>query len=203
MDLQKRLGVKLVLVPEVEGRILIESLFAAVTSRTRMMALSHVEYASGFRHDLVAIGRFCRERGILLCVDAIQSVGVLPVDVKGMNIDYLSADGHKWMLGPEGLGIFFCGKELLDTLRPEVGWMNVINATDYGNIDFTLRGDARRFECGTYNIPGVLAPGGARHGFVLEIGMETACVAGLMRYDIAVDRRDCSAGISRLLTAAD
>jgi selenocysteine lyase/cysteine desulfurase len=74
-----------------------------------------------------------------------------------MNIDYLSADGHKWMLGPEGAGFFYCRRELIERTRPlSVGWMNVIDAQNYGNYDYTLKPDAGRFECGTYNIPGLL-----------------------------------------------
>jgi len=133
-------------------------LAAADHPRTRLLTLSHVEYASGQRHDLAAIGRFCRDRGILLCVDAIQSMGVLPIDVRAMNIDYLSADGHKWLLGPEGAGVFYCRRELLNHTRPlAIGWLNVINDQDYGNYDLTLKPDARRFECGTLNVPGLLA----------------------------------------------
>jgi selenocysteine lyase/cysteine desulfurase len=164
MDLARRRGVELVTVPEVtrdNGRraVPLDALLAAADhSRTRLLTLSHVEYASGQRHDLVTIGRFCRERGILFCVDGIQSMGVLPLDVKAMNIDYLSADGHKWLLGPEGAGVFYCRRELLDHTRPlAIGWLNVINDQDYGNYDLTLKPDARRFECGTLNVPGLLA----------------------------------------------
>jgi selenocysteine lyase/cysteine desulfurase len=170
MELQQRVGVRHLMVPERDGRILREDLFAAVTTRTRMIALSHVEYASGYRNDLAAIGRFCRERGILLCVDGIQSCGLLPVDVRAMQIDFLSADGHKWMLGPEGLGIFYCRRELIGRMRPEVGWMNVVNALEYGKYDFTLRPDARRFECGSYNLAGILALG-AMLELLLEVGI--------------------------------
>jgi selenocysteine lyase/cysteine desulfurase len=74
-----------------------------------------------------------------------------------MNIDYLSADGHKWMLGPEGAGIFYCRRSLIDRTRPlMVGWMNVINAETYGSYDYVLKSDAGRFECGTYNVPGLI-----------------------------------------------
>jgi len=173
MDLQNRLGVKHVMVAEeADGRIDVEKILAAVNERTRMVALSHVEYASGYRNDVAKIGAFCRERGVLFCVDAIQSIGCLPVDVKGMGIDFLAADGHKWMLGPEGLGFFFCRKELIAGVRPELGWMNVINAVDYGNYDLTLRADAKRFECGSYNLAGILALGAALD-LLLEVGMET------------------------------
>src|SRR4029079_14441269 len=131
---------------------------AASHPRTRLVSLSHVQFASGQRMDVARIGRFCRERGILFCVDAIQTLGVLPVDVRPMNIDYLSADGHKWLLGPEGAGIFYCRRELIDRTRPlMIGWMNVVDAQNYGNYNFTLRSDAGRFECGSYNVPGLLS----------------------------------------------
>ena len=181
MSAAKRFNAKHIMVPErPDGRILPEDLFAAVTPNTRMIAISHVEYASGFRTDIAAIGEFCRThknaRGpggkILFCVDAIQSMGTMPIDVKAMHIDFLSADGHKWMLGPEGLGIFFCNQQRLDSLRPEVGWMNVINATDYGHFDFTLRDDAKRFECGSYNLPGCFALG-ASLGLIIDVGIPT------------------------------
>jgi len=171
MDLAQRFGVKHVMVPERNGRIVLDELLAAVTPRTRMISLSHVEYASGFRNDIAAVGAFCRSRGILFCVDAIQSLGVMRVDVEAMNIDFLSADGHKWLLGPEGAGIFFCRKELLLKLRPEIGWLNFVNALNFGTYDFTLRSDARRFECGSYNIPGILALGASLQ-LIDELGVD-------------------------------
>lgn len=145
---------------------------AASHPKTKVVTLSHVEFASGQRLDLAPVGSFCRERGILFCVDAIQSLGVLPVDVKAMNIDYLSADGHKWLLGPEGAGIFYCRRELIEKTQPlTIGWMNVINDQDYGNYDYTLKSDARRFECGTFNVPGLLGLKAAVE-LLLELGVE-------------------------------
>jgi selenocysteine lyase/cysteine desulfurase len=130
----------------------------AADERTKLVALSHVEYASGQRHDLMRIGELCRKEGKFFCVDAIQSVGVLPVDVQAMNIDFLSADGHKWMLGPEGAGFFYCRRDLIERTRPlMVGWMNVVDALKYGDYNYTLRPDAGRFECGSYNVSGLLA----------------------------------------------
>ena len=164
MEQVRSRGVKLVRVEEQtdeNGRRAVpldRILEEAAHPKTKIVALSHVEYASGQRHDLARIGQFCRDHGKLFCVDAIQSVGVLPVDVRKMNVDYLAADGHKWMLGPEGAGIFYCRRELIERTRPiMVGWMNVINAQDYGDINYTLRADAGRFECGSYNVPGLLA----------------------------------------------
>ncbi len=157
-------GVKLEQIPEEDdghGRryVPVEKILrAAKDPKCRVVAISHVEFASGQRLDLAPIGKFCRENGKLFSVDAIQSLGVLPVDVKAMNIDYLSADGHKWMLGPEGAGIFYCRRELIERTRPVlIGWMNVVDAQKYGDYNYTLRPDAGRFECGTHNVPGLLA----------------------------------------------
>jgi cysteine desulfurase/selenocysteine lyase len=163
MDLRNRLGVELVLVDEEEidgtRQVPLQKILAAADHpKTRLLTLSHVEFGSGQRHDLAAIGQFCRERNILFCVDAIQTLGLLPVDVQSMRIDYLSADGHKWLLGPEGAGIFYIRKDLIERTRPSIiGWMNVINDQDFGHIDFTLKPDARRYEPGSPNIPGFLA----------------------------------------------
>jgi selenocysteine lyase/cysteine desulfurase len=164
MDVARRHGAELVMVPEEQGpdgsrRVPLERILeAADHPRTRLVTLSHVEYASGQRHDLAAVGAFCRGRGILFCVDAIQTMGVLPIDVAAMNIDYLSAGGHKWLLGPEGTGLFYCRAELLGQTRPAlIGWMNVADPLNYGKYDYTLRADARRFEPGSYNVAGLLA----------------------------------------------
>ncbi len=185
MDVAARCGVEHVMLPESDGRIDAAAVAASLNDRTALVALSHVEYASGFRHDLATIGAECRRRGILFCVDGIQSCGATSVDVRAMNIDFLSADGHKWLLGPEGAGFFFCRRELLGALHPEIGWMNVINATDFGHYDFTLRPDARRFECGSHNIPGVLALG-ASLALLLEVGIDT-----VSRRILALTRRLC------------
>jgi len=163
MDAARRSDAELVMLAEETGadgcrRVPLDKMLAEATHpRTRLVTLSHVEFASGQRHDLAEVGKFCREHGKLFSVDAIQSMGALPVDVQAMNIDYLSAGGHKWMLGPEGTGIFYCRRELLERTRPLiVGWMNVINAEDYGHYDLTLKSDAGRFECGGHNIAGFL-----------------------------------------------
>ena len=163
MEVVRSRGAELVMVPEEDGEdgernVPVEKILeAADHPRTRMVTLSHVEFASGQRHDLAAIGAFCRGRGILFCVDAIQTLGVLPVDVRAMNIDYLSAGGHKWLLGPEGTGVFYCRQELLEQTRPAViGWMNVADPLNYGHYDYTLRSDARRYEPGSYNVAGLL-----------------------------------------------
>jgi selenocysteine lyase/cysteine desulfurase len=124
MEVSRSRGVKLVMVEEEPGaentrQVPVEKILAAAAEpRTRLVTLSHVEFGSGQRHDLARIGQFCSERNILFCVDAIQSLGVLPVNVADMYIDFLSADGHKWLLGPEGAGIFYCRRALIERTRP-------------------------------------------------------------------------------------
>ena len=146
-------------------------LIDAVNSRTRLVAISSVQFASGFRTDLATLGEHCTSKGVLLCVDAIQSLGAMPIDVKAMNIDFLSADGHKWLCGPEGLGIFYVRKELQGHLRPScVGWLSMKNWSDFSHYQFEFRDDIRRYDSGAYNLAGIYALGGAID-LLLEIGL--------------------------------
>jgi cysteine desulfurase/selenocysteine lyase len=171
MNLRAR-GVSVRMVPEEDGRVPLERVMELVDGRTRLVTISAVQYASGYRTDLVALGNFCKEKGIFLCVDAIQALGVLPVDVQKMNIDFLSADGHKWLLGPEGAGIFFCRSELLAHLRPStVGWLCMKNAEDFGHYQFEFRDDARRFDSGAYNVAGICGLGASLE-LLDSIGMD-------------------------------
>ena len=106
-SLKERYGVEMRMVQERRGQILTEEIEAAIDARTRVVTISHVEFASGFRNDIAAIGEICRKKGIWFVVDAIQSLGVIDLDVKACNIDILAADGHKWLLAPEGAAIFY------------------------------------------------------------------------------------------------
>ena len=161
MNLQRR-GVEVRFVKAVRGRVPFEQITAQVNSRTRVLSISSVEFNSGFRNDLKRIGEFCKEKGIYFCVDAIQSLGVIPMDVKEFNIDFLAADGHKWMLSVEGLGGFYISKRVLEDIHPAVvGWDSVVDSADYGNYDFTLKPDATRFEEGSLNTLGIYAFGAA------------------------------------------
>mgnify|MGYP002032787384 FL=1 len=115
MNLQRR-GVGFKRIPLRDGRIVIEDLSSAMDARTRLLTISFVEFATGFRNDLERLAYLCQERNVLFCVDAIQGLGVFPIDVKKLPIDFLAADGHKWLLGPEGAGILFCRKKHFDQL---------------------------------------------------------------------------------------
>lgn len=138
----------------------------------KLLAISFVQYLSGFRADLVTIGEICRRRGCFFLVDAIQGMGAFPLDVREAHIDALAADGHKWMLGPEGCGILYVRKERQDSVFPvEFGWTNVAGYNDYASRDMTLRPDAGRYECGTLNTIGCF---GLRASIelLLEIGVD-------------------------------
>ena len=166
--------VQLVQVPQhADGRIDVDQVCDAITDRTRVVSVSHVQYASGYRMELKPISDMVHQVGGYLCVDAIQSVGVCPVDVQAMGIDFLAADGHKWMLGPEGCGLFYCHEDLCPLLEPNVvGWMNMADAMSFGPYRYDLLSDARRFEPGTWNVPGMLALG-ASLDLLNAVGIDT------------------------------
>jgi selenocysteine lyase/cysteine desulfurase len=130
----------------------------------------------------------CRDTGVLFFVDAIQGLGVLPLDVKRTPIDALAADGHKWLLGPEGAGLFYLRRDLLDFLRPvAVGWHSVVRATDFSTIDFTLKPNAGRYESGSLNVAGITALG-ASIELLLGIGIETIAERVLALTDLLCER---------------
>jgi len=133
-------------------------LLAACTPRTRLLAISAVQYASGIRLDLDRLGHGCEQRGVLLCIDAIQQLGALPFDVQQSRCAFAMADGHKWMLGPEGLGVFYCRSDLRPQLKlHEYGWHMLEHAGDYDRSDWQPARSAQRFECGSPNMLGAVA----------------------------------------------
>ncbi|MDE0484349.1 MAG: aminotransferase class V-fold PLP-dependent enzyme [Candidatus Poribacteria bacterium] len=155
-SLKERYGVQTRMVPERDGRIHLEDIIEAIDERTRVVTISHVEFASGYRNDIKAIGEICRERDVWFVVDAIQSLGAIEVDVKSSHIDILAADGHKWLLAPEGAAIFYCAKDKLERLiNTNVGWASVVNPREFLDYDLTQKPDATRFEEGSYNSTGL------------------------------------------------
>jgi cysteine desulfurase/selenocysteine lyase len=151
-------NVELRMVAAREGRVRKEDLFEACDGKTRLIALSSVEFTNGYRNDLSGIGEYCQKHGIFFCVDGIQSIGVLPMDVKAFGIDALSADGHKWLLSPEGIGGFYISREVMEMVEPVIlGWHSVKNRFDFENYDLRLSPDARRYEPGSLNTVGMAA----------------------------------------------
>ena len=138
----------------------LERLADACDKRTRIVTVSWVGFASGWRHDLDRLVELAHSRGAFLFLDAIQGLGVFPLDVGQTAVDFLAADGHKWLLGPEGAGLFYLRREHLDRLRPlGLGWNSVVQTHDFSKIELKLKPTAGRYEGGTYNMPGLLALG--------------------------------------------
>ena len=149
------------------------TLIGAMDSRTRLLAVSSVQWSDGFRLDLQRLGDACHRRGALFFVDAIQHLGALPLDVAACRIDYLAADAHKWLLGPEGIAVFHSSaraRPLVQLLQQ--GWHMVDDAWNFQRTDWTPSAEARRFEAGSPNSLGQTALH-ASVGLLLERGMES------------------------------
>jgi cysteine desulfurase/selenocysteine lyase len=167
------LGVEYRQAPERDGRIDPGELIALMDGRTRMLALSWVQYASGFRSDLVRLGAACRERGVLFVVDVIQGLGALELDVERDLVDVAAASAHKWLLGPEGIGLLYVSDRVIERLRPvRSGWRSTHNIFQWADYDLTWAEGAKRFESGTLNVYGIVALGGS-----LEILLEAGAAA--------------------------
>jgi cysteine desulfurase/selenocysteine lyase len=155
-----RRGVELRMVEPDGGLVTAEMLADVCDSRTRAITVSQVQFSTGQRTDLDELGDFCRGRDIFLHVDAIQGLGALGIDVRRSKIDFLSAGGHKWMMGLPGVGIFFCRRELLDRIDIwNPGWTGVVGPREFLEYDFTYRDTAERFEEGSANLHGIFALG--------------------------------------------
>ena len=152
------------------GRIRRIDVLGQIDEQTRLVALTSCHYLSGFRLELEAIGRELSQRGILFCVDGIQTLGAFPTTVE--HVDFLAADSHKWLLGPCGAGILYVRQSRLDTLHPVVyGWHNVRSHNYVAEEAIVFRPDARRYEAGSHSIIG-LAGLSAALELLLEIGLD-------------------------------
>ena len=157
MNLASR-GVETRRVATVEGAVHLDQVAAAFDRRTRIVSVSWVGYSSGWRNDLDRLADLAHAHGALLFVDAIQALGVVPLDVTRTPVDFLAADGHKWLLGPEGAGVFFVRREHLDRLRPlGLGWHSVVHDHDFARIELVVKPTAARYEGGSQNMAGAIA----------------------------------------------
>jgi len=171
MDLERK-AVAVDYVNRRDGRVQVEDLAKALRPGTKLLTASSVDFLSGFCADLSAIGAFCREKGLLFCVDGIQSLGLVPLDVRRCQIHFLSAGGHKWLLGPMGCGVLYVAQEVVDLVHPRgLGWKSVCKENDFFTIRLDLKSDALRFEPGTLNLLGIHGLGAAL-SLLLEAGVD-------------------------------
>jgi len=156
----------------IQGQDPEQALMDACDKHTRLLTISSVQYASGLRINLERLGTFCTQNQILFCVDAIQTLGAIKMDAQAIQADFIMADGHKWMLGPEGIALFYCRESAREHITlNQFGWHMV---EEYGNYDlkeWTPAKSARKFECGSNNLMGVHALSASLSLFE-EIGMD-------------------------------
>lgn len=171
MKLQKA-GVELDLVEQHDGCVDVQEVIGHLDARTKVLALSFVQFLSGYRSDLKLLGAACRCRNIIFVVDAIQGLGAFPLNVSECQVDVLSADSHKWLLGPEGVGILYCSNRIFNQMRPSVvGWTSVKNSSNYLSYQLEYKETAAKFECGTLNTISIYGLGAALD-LILEIGID-------------------------------
>jgi len=155
-------GVEYRTVPERDGRIDEDELLSRLDGRSRMLVLSWVQYASGYRADLAKLGAACRERGVLFVVDVIQGLGALGLDVERERIDIAAGAGHKWLLGPEGTGLLYISDRVVERIRPaRSGWRSMRDTFDWSRLAVDFQAGAKSFESGTLNVYGIHALGGS------------------------------------------
>ena len=183
MDLEQRGVAALDVIPTDEaGTVTVEAAGRVLRPDTRVLAVSSAQYATGAVSDLAGLGALCRERDVLLCVDGIQTVGALPLDVKEAGIHFLSADSHKWMLGMMGIGAVFVDRSVVGNIHPPLlGWRSTTDNFNFDRVHYELLPDAGRFEEGSLAYP-LIAGFGAALELLEEAGIEriAAHVCGLV-----------------------
>ena len=154
----RRRGVDVRLIPTREERLTPERLRRELSPRTRVVAVSWVSYADGYRHDVAGLAAAAHEAGALLCVDAMQGLGVFPLDVRALGVDALYAGGAKWMLGLHGAAFLYVTRSLADRLEVAMpGWRSLADMWDFHNYEQPFSPDVLRFESGTPNLLGTLS----------------------------------------------
>jgi cysteine desulfurase / selenocysteine lyase len=166
------LGVEIDFISSPDGRLTTDLIASKLTQHTRLLALSAVQFLSGYRADLRAIGSLCRNNGTIFAVDGIQAVGAVRVDVQKMSIDALSAGAQKWQMGPHGSGFLYLTEDLQSRIRQKnLGWLSVENPWDFSNFEQPLASSARRYEGGSLNMPGLWGMREAL-GTLIEFGQD-------------------------------
>jgi cysteine desulfurase/selenocysteine lyase len=171
--LQQKKGIVVDIIASRNGGLVLEDVVEHADERTRIVSVSSVEFLTGYRTDLKAIGQFCRSRGIYFFVDGIQSLGVLEMDVKDFNIDVLAAGGLKFLMGPFGLGPMYLRREIINELVPPIAGAGSVTSTGPQNFlryNLEFQPNANRFQTGANNGVGI-AGLGATVKFLLDVGI--------------------------------
>lgn len=184
----KKRGVEIDIIPALDERITPDMIERAITPRTRVVALSAVQFLSGFRADLASIGDICRRKKIWFVVDGIQAIGALKIDVQKMKIDALASGSQKWQMAPHGTGFLYVTQEIQDAIAPaHVGWLSVAEPWQFFKIDQPLAATARRYEGGTLNLPGIIGMNTALET-LLEFGIDAIESHILALTDILIEQ---------------
>ena len=147
-----------------DQRITPEMIDHALTPRTKVVALSAVQFLAGYKPDLAAIGDLCRSRGVLFFVDGIQAVGATVIDVQAMKIDMLAAGAQKWQMGPQGTGFLYVSEKVQDMVdQQHIGWLSVQTPWNFRDHEQPLAAGANRYEGGTWNFVGLKGMSAALH----------------------------------------
>jgi cysteine desulfurase/selenocysteine lyase len=181
---REQIGIEIDTVRNRDGQVLIEDIEAAMTPSTRVVAISSVQWSNGYRCDLEALSRLCRQRNVFLIVDAIQQIGAIPFDVQKTPVDAVACGGHKWLMAPFGCGFLYLSKEFraqvtpplagyLSVAEPDGGWGAYFRTPSITPVrDYDFVHDARRWETGgTANYPGAIGLAESV-GLINEIGVE-------------------------------
>lgn len=176
----ERRGVVIDWIPDEEGVISLEAIADALGPETRLLAISWVQFLSGYRIDVEAVGALCREREVLLSVDAIQGLGALPFEAERWGVDFVAAGSHKWMMGTQGLGVVCASPTMQEQIQPPAGWLQgPVDWEDLTSQELRYHDDARRYRLGTLNGIGISALH-ASTGLYLEAG-RTWCGERVLR----------------------
>lgn len=189
-------GVAVDFVPTDEGAFSVDDVEEILRPETRLLSVSWVHFLSGFQADLKALGSLCDEYDVLFCVDAIQGLGALEIDVEGAGIDVLASGGHKWLMATQGIGLFYCTEAFQEHVRPPTGWLH--GPVDWDHLDrydLTFHQDARRFRTGTVNSVGVAALHAAL-GLYLDAGPEW-CEERVLELSSTLEAEFTARGIPR------
>lgn len=172
-----------------------QDLIGACDDKTRLLTISSVQYGTGRVLDLEQIGQFCSSNNILFCVDAIQSLAVLPFDVQSIKPDFVMADAHKWMLGPEGIALFYCKADVRDSLAlHQFGWHMVEDVGNYDAKDWQVADSGKRFECGSPNMLGIHALS-ASLSLIEAVGIEQISSNIINNVSYIIDKLNDTSGL--------